>query len=136
MAIAAATNVVLSYGVSEPCGEQLIRPPEHGGDLEQQTAQFLVGIVQHGQCVQARSANLLTCRLYISLECMRNAPAVAFDTRVRPLTLPTVSGGFDHMQEQIASIVAKVEKMSLNFIGRYLDASLANLSETLWQVNG
>ncbi|AUS43374.1 mammalian cell entry protein [Ralstonia solanacearum] len=117
-------------------GNALVRQPEHGDDLDQKSAAFLSGMVRHGLRAQARSANLLTGQLYISLEFVRNAPPAVFDTQARPLTLPTVSGGLDHMQEQIASIVAKVEKIPLDSIGRHLDASLMSLDETLRQVNG
>ncbi|RDJ98434.1 intermembrane transport protein PqiB [Paraburkholderia lacunae] len=117
-------------------GNVLEQLPKYGGDSGQQAAQFLASMVQHGLRAQARSGNLLTGQLYISLEFVPNASAVAFDIHARPLTLPTVSGSFDHMQEQIASIVAKIEKMPLDSIGERVDASLADLHETLRQVNG
>lgn len=40
------------------------------------------------------------------------------------------------MQEQIAGIVAKVNKMPLDSIGEHLDASLVDLDRTLQQVHG
>lgn len=116
-------------------GNVLEHLPKTDGDSEQQAAAFLGSMVQHGLRAQARSGNLLTGQLYISLEFVPNVSAVAFDANARPLTLPTVSGGFDHMQEQIASIVAKVEKIPLDSIGNRLDTSLADLHETLRQVN-
>ncbi|MGF6610153.1 paraquat-inducible protein B [Paraburkholderia sp. WSM4175] len=117
-------------------GSVLEQLPTYGGDSEQQAAQFLAGMVQHGLRAQARSGNLLTGQLYISLEFVPNASAAAFDIHARPLTLPTVSGSFDHMQEQIAGIVTKIDKIPLDSIGRRLDASLAGLQETLQHVNG
>ncbi|TDN58947.1 MlaD family protein [Paraburkholderia sp. BL10I2N1] len=117
-------------------GSVLEQLPKYGGDSEQQAAQFLAGMVQHGLRAQARSGNLLTGQLYISLEFVPNASAAAFDIHARPLTLPTVSGSFDHMQEQIAGIVTKIDKIPLDSIGRRLDASLAGLQKTLQQVNG
>ncbi|MDH6148199.1 MULTISPECIES: intermembrane transport protein PqiB [Paraburkholderia] len=117
-------------------GSVLEQLPTYSGDSEQQAAQFLAGMVQHGLRAQARSGNLLTGQLYISLEFVPNASAAAFDIHARPLTLPTVSGSFDHMQEQIAGIVTKIDKIPLDSIGRRLDASLAGLQETLQHVNG
>lgn len=117
-------------------GNVLEKLPKYGGDVEQQAAQFLGTMVKYGLRAQARSANLLTGQLYISLEFVPGAPTVAFDMQARPLTLPTVSGSFDHMQEQIASILTKIEKMPLDSIGRRVDSSLADLHETLTQVNG
>lgn len=98
--------------------------------------QLLQSMVDQGLRAQARSGNLLTGQLYITLDFAPNAPKVAFDPDARPLTLPTISGDFDQMQEQIASIIAKIERIPLDSIGRNLDASLGNLERTLRQVNG
>lgn len=117
-------------------GSVLQRLPRYSGDADEQGAQLLAGLVQHGLRAQARLGNLLTGQLYISLDFVPNAPAVAFDVHAHPLTLPTVNGGFDQMQEQIASIVAKVDKMPLDSIGQHLDTSLAGLDAMLRQVNG
>lgn len=96
---------------------------------------FLRRMVEHGLRAQARSGNLLTGQLYIAIDFVSNAPKVAFDIAARPLTLPTISGDFDRMQEQVANIVAKADKIPLDSIGRHLDASLASLDLTLKQVN-
>lgn len=98
--------------------------------------QLLQSMVDQGLRAQARSGNLLTGQLYITLDFAPNAPKVAFDPEARPLTLPTISGDFDQMQEQIASIIAKIERIPLDSIGRNLDATLGNLERTLRQVNG
>ena len=109
--------------------------PEGLSDTQWQ-ARLLQTMVDEGLRAQARSGNLLTGQLYISLDFAPNAPKVAFDPDARPLTLPTISGDFDEMQGQIASIVGKIERIPLDSIGRHLDASLANLDRTLRQVNG
>ena len=92
-------------------------------------------MVEHGLRAQARSANLLTGQLYIAIDFVSNTPKVAFDIAARPLVLPTINGDFDRMQEQVANIVAKVDKIPLDSIGRHLDASLASLDQTLKQTN-
>jgi len=112
------------------------RLPTYQGDQEQQAAQFLASLVAHGLRAQARAGNLLTGQLYIAIDFVPNAPPIAFDMQARPIVLPTVNGSFDQMQEQIASIVAKVNKMPLESIGRHLDASLGELNGTLGQING
>jgi paraquat-inducible protein B len=99
-------------------------------------ALFLRRMVEHGLRAQARSANLLTGQLYIAVDFVANAPKVSFDVNAHPLILPTIDGDFDRMQEQVAKIVAKVDKIPLDSIGRHLDASLAGLDQTLKQVNG
>ncbi|TEO19057.1 MCE family protein [Pseudomonas aeruginosa] len=106
-----------------------------GTDTEQQAAQFLRDMVEHGLRAQARSGNLLTGQLYVSLEFVPNAPKRTIDVSARPLTVPTISGSFDQLQAQVANIVAKIEKMPLDSIGRNLDTTLAELDKTLKQVN-
>ena len=117
-------------------GGVLARLPKYSGNSEQQAGAFLANLVQHGLRAQARSGNLLTGQLYVSLEFVAHAPNVTMDPAARPITIPTVPGSFDHMQEQIANIVSKVEKMPLDAIGQHLDASLVDLDKSLKQVNG
>lgn len=40
------------------------------------------------------------------------------------------------MQEQVASIVSKIEKVPLDAIGQHLNASLVDLDKNYNQVNG
>jgi paraquat-inducible protein B len=114
----------------------ILRKRERGGDMEQHVAQFLQNMVEHGLRAQARSGNLLTGQLYIALDVVPNAPKVTFDANARPLTVPTIDGTFDRVQEQVASIVGKIDKLPLASIGNNLDATLAGLDNTLKQVNG
>lgn len=116
-------------------GSVLERLPKIDGDPEEQAAAFFPGLIEHGLRAQARTANILTGQLYISLDFIPNAPAVKFDSAARPLSLPTVNGAFDQLQEQVASIVEKINKIPLDSIGQNLNASLAELDRTLKQVN-
>lgn len=116
-------------------GGVLARLPKYSGDPEHQAAAFLANLVQHGLRAQARSGNLLTGQLYISFEFVPHAASVQFDPELRPIAIPTVPGSFDHMQEQVASIVSKVEKMPLDAIGQHLDDSLVDLDKNLKQAN-
>jgi paraquat-inducible protein B len=100
-------------------------------DPQQQIAKFLSDMVAHGLRAQARSGNLLTGQLYVSIDYVPNAPKLAFDESARPLTFPTVAGGFDHLQEQIASIVSKIDKLPIEAIGKNLETTLVDLDKTL-----
>ena len=115
----------------ERLGKVLEKLPNVQGSAEEQGAQFLKVMVANGLRAQAKSANILTGQLYVSLDFIRNAPPAPFDVAARPLVLPTVRGEFDKLQEQVSSIVAKVEKMPLDSIGRNLDASLSSMNKTL-----
>lgn len=117
-------------------GRVLEKLPKPEKDGEKQAAVFLRDLVQHGLRAQARTGNLLTGQLYISLDFVPNAAPVAFDLSARPLRIPTLNGGFDHLQEQVATLIGKVSKMPIESIGNTLNATLGNLNHTLIQVNG
>ena len=105
------------------------------GGGEADLAQMLGPLVEHGLRAQARTGNLLTGQLYIALDFLPKAPKVAFDSRNNPLELPTAPGSFDKLQEQLADIVTKVQKIPFDSIGRNLDHTLGDLDHTLKHVN-
>ena len=117
-------------------GRVLQKLPKPQKDGDKQAAFFLRDLVQHGLRAQARTGNLLTGQLYISLDFVPGAAPVPFDLNARPLRIPTLNGGFDHLQEQLATIIGKVSKMPIESIGNNLNATLGNLNQTLIQVNG
>jgi paraquat-inducible protein B len=93
-------------------------------------------LVDHGLRAQARSGNLLTGQLYIALDFVPKTPKVAFDANSKPLTIPTVPGSFDKLQEQLSDIIDKLDRVPFDSIGKHLDQTLAGLNTTLKQVNG
>ena len=105
------------------------------GDLTQRSALFLQTLVKKGMRARAKSGNLLTGQMYISFDAVRNTPPVDFDIAARPLQVPTISSGVDQIQEKVANIVAKIEKIPLDDIGRNLDSTLRNLDLTVKQVH-
>ncbi|MEO7065875.1 MAG: MlaD family protein [Rhodanobacter sp.] len=112
--------------------EALAKKNGENADLSQ-----LIGrLVGHGLRAQARTGNLLTGQLYVALDFIPHTPKVTFDPNAKPLTLPTVGGSFDKLQEQMAEIVDKINKVPFDSIGKNLDQTLASLNATLKQVNG
>ncbi|MBE1160058.1 intermembrane transport protein PqiB [Dyella acidiphila] len=93
-------------------------------------------LVEHGLRAQAKIGNLLTGQLFISMDFIKNAPKAAYDANARPLEIPTAPGNFDKLQEQLADIVDKIQKIPFDSIGNNLNQTLANLNKTLVQVNG
>ncbi|KRA33039.1 mammalian cell entry protein [Rhodanobacter sp. Root627] len=98
-------------------------------------AQLMAPLIAHGLRAQARTGNLLTGQLYVALDFVPHTPKVAFDANATPLTIPTAPGSFDKLQEQLAGIVAKLDKIPFESIGKHLDQTLASLNSTLKQVN-
>ena len=105
----------------------------HGGSAD---LPYLMGrLIDHGLRAQARTGNLLTGQLYVALDFVPKAAKVEFDPQATPLTIPTVPGSFDKLQEQVAVIVDKLGKVPFDSIGNNLDHVLAGLNATLKQVN-
>lgn len=94
--------------------------------------QALLGpLVKHGLRAQIRSANLLTGQQYIALDFFPNAPPVEFDSTAVPVVLPTIAGSFDHLQQQISSIVTKLDAVPFDGISQDLRASLKSLTKLM-----
>ncbi|MFE8047401.1 PqiB family protein [Brenneria goodwinii] len=110
-------------------------PKTTADNVAHETAIFTRDLVAHGLRARAASRNLLTGQLYISIDFVPDAPKAAFDITDHPLRLPTVNGGLDKIQEQMAGIVTKINKMPLESIGNNLNNSLGELSKTLRTVN-
>lgn len=106
-----------------------------GGEDDARSAQVMAAFVQQGLRAQARTANLITGQLYISLDFMPKAAAVKFDMAARPLLIPTVPGSLDKLQEQVQAIVDKFSKLPMDQIANNLNGSLSEMSKTLHQVN-
>jgi paraquat-inducible protein B len=101
-----------------------------------QLARILGSLVDHGLRAQTRTGNLLTGQLYIALDFIPHAAKASFDPTARPMEIPTAPGSLDKLQEQMADIVGKIQKIPFDAIGNHLDQVLGQLDGTLKQVNG
>src|SRR5690606_16964327 len=104
---------------------------------ERYPAPALLGpLVKHGLRAQIKAANLLTGQQYISLDFVSDAEPVEFDPDANPMLVPTVTGSFDKLQEQLSSVVAKIDAVPFDGIGKELQASLASLHRLLDGLDG
>jgi paraquat-inducible protein B len=115
--------------------DKLVALAKAQGD-DEQMSQMMGRLVEHGLRAQARTGNLLTGQLYIAMDFLPKAPKVEFDGRSKPLEIPTAPGDFDKIQQQIADIVGKLQKIPFDSIGNNLNDTLSELHKTLQQVNG
>jgi paraquat-inducible protein B len=100
-------------------------------------ARRLIGtFVEHGLRAQARSGNLITGQMFISLDFYPEAPKVAFDMAAEPIVIPTLPGGLEKLQEQLQHFIERVSKLPLESIANNLDGSLRDLRANLKQFNG
>lgn len=98
-------------------------------------ARLMGTFIENGLRAQARTGNLLTGQLYVSLDFYPKAEKVAFDPAARPVKIPTIAGNFEQVQEQLQATVDTISKLPLARIAGNLDGSLAALRKVLDQVN-
>jgi paraquat-inducible protein B len=115
-------------------GSVLAKFPTANGDQEK-VALFIGSLVHNGLRAQARTGNLLTGQLYIALDFMKSVPPAAYDATSRPLLIPTTPGTFDKLQGQVGAIVARLDRLPLDSIGKGLDHDIQQLGTTLQLLN-
>jgi paraquat-inducible protein B len=69
------------------------------GSDDERNAHLIQVLVVRGLRAQARTGNLLTGQLYVSLDFDQHASAVEFDPHARPLAIRTIPGSVDRLQE-------------------------------------
>lgn len=99
-------------------------------------ARFLEGMVSRGLRAQMRAANLLTGQQYVALDFFSNEPEVKFDATDYPLVLPTITGDFDRLQQQLGNIVGKIESLPLEALVDDLRKTLQAVTVVLNGVDG
>ena len=93
--------------------------------------QRLQRFVERGLRAQLKNSNLLTGQLYIGLDFFPKASKATMDLAKKPPEIPTVSGGFGDLQESVANIAAKLEKVPFDQLAGDVRKSLAALEVSL-----
>jgi paraquat-inducible protein B len=84
----------------------------------EQLAESLALMTKRGLRAQLRSANILTGQLYIVLEDFPKAPKIEIPKAELPFKMPTLaSDDLDKLQQQVANIVYKLDKIPFESIG-------------------
>ncbi|PWC54823.1 MlaD family protein [Azospirillum sp. TSO22-1] len=96
----------------------------------------LADLVRRGLRAQLRSGNLLTGQLYVALDVFPQAAAVAFDPGRTPVELPTVPGDLQEMQQQVQSILRKLDGLPIDTLGQDAHRTMMALETALRQVGG
>jgi paraquat-inducible protein B len=88
-----------------------------GQQLGKSGPEMLQALVARGLRAQVRSGNLLTGQNFITLVILPNEGKTTVAMRDGTWVVPTERGGTDMIQDQIANIVAKVDKIPFDAIG-------------------
>ncbi len=116
--------------VYERVREYAIR--EEGENPAHPGGRLLGSMIQHGLRAQLRTSNLLTGQLYVALDVFPNQPSVAFNWQgVGRADIPTTQGNLDQLQQQISTIVGKIEKIPFEKIGNELTNTLASAARLM-----
>lgn len=114
---------------------KMLKALHHDPNDEAAGIRLMGSFIEHGLRAQARTGNLLTGQLYISLDFYPKAEKVAFDPTTRPVSIPTIPGSFEQLQEQLQAMVDKISKLPVERIAGNLDSNLVELRKVLAQFN-
>jgi len=109
-------------------GETLSEIKEFAGaDVRHPSGKLLTAMVARGTRAQLRIGNLLTGQLYVAMVEFPNAKPVTFKMEDRPF-IPTVPNNLDQLQQQLNSILTKLDKVPFDEIGTELSGALRGAS--------
>jgi paraquat-inducible protein B len=92
-------------------------------------------LVSRGFRAQLKTGSLLTGQLYVSFDFFPNAPKATIDWSRTPAELPTEPSGLQSLQESLNRIVARIDKLPLEQIGKNTQEALGNASVLLQNLN-
>lgn len=90
-------------------------------------------MLKYGLRAQLRTASLLTGQLYVQLDHAPGAKPVEVPW-ADPLPVPTIPGSLDQLQQQISSILTKIEKVPFEQLGDDLRATLTSTTQLMRRV--
>ncbi|CAI8762836.1 paraquat-inducible protein B [Pseudomonas sp. IT-P253] len=114
---------------------QMLKALNHDPNDEAAGVVLIGSFIENGLRAQARSGNLLTGQLYISLDFYPKAEKVAFDPTARPVSIPTVPGSLEQLQEKLEAMLSKINQLPIERIASNLDSNLVELRKGLAQFN-
>lgn len=120
----------------ERLGELFERQIKKSGDEDRAAVEFFTRMIGYGLRAQMRPGNLLTGQLYVSLDFDRKAKKISVNPKLTPFELPTITGGLDEIQQQIADIVNKIDQIPFDEIGQNLNGTLKSADSLLKQLDG
>ncbi|WP_244816526.1 intermembrane transport protein PqiB [Caballeronia sp. Lep1P3] len=94
------------------------------GRVVKDRRQLLQYMVEHGFRAQLRTGSILTGQKYIAVDFFPSAPKASLVWNADPPELPTVPGGLQSLQDSIQALVAKLNRIPFDDIGRDVRSTL------------
>jgi paraquat-inducible protein B len=88
-------------------------------------------VEQRGLRAQLRSGSLLTGQLYVAFNYFPDAPKAKIDWSADPVELPVTPSELTDIEQKMAGILAKLDKLPYEAIGADLMKTLVSLDQTL-----
>jgi paraquat-inducible protein B len=107
----------------------------NGGRLTANRKEFADYLVAHGLRAQLKSASLLTGQLYISVDFFPAAPKATIDWDNGIPELPTIPGNLQGLQDSITTLVAKLNKIPFEGIGKDVQRTLVDANSLVNTLN-
>jgi paraquat-inducible protein B len=114
---------------------KMLEALKHDPNDEAAGVRLMGSFIENGLRAQARSGNLLTGQLYIALDFYPKAEKVVFDPTARPVSIPTIPGSLEQLQEKLEGMVNKINQLPIERIAGNLDSNLVELRKGLAQFN-
>ncbi|SAL84376.1 mammalian cell entry protein [Caballeronia terrestris] len=102
-----------------------------GGRVVEDRRKVAEWLVDKGLRGQLRTGNLLTGQLYIAVDFFPNAPKATMDWNATPPEIPTAPGGLQSLQDSVTALVAKLNKIPFEGIGKDLRQTLQSADTLL-----
>jgi paraquat-inducible protein B len=107
------------------------RPPASRTSPESSSRILVDSLVAHGLRAELKSGNLLTGQKYVDLDMHADAPAEKIWWEEQPSIFPTMSNGLDEIQDSMANIARKLNKVPFDQISYRLLSTMTSLEQTL-----
>ena len=102
---------------------------QNGPDTASRT--LIDSLVAHGLRAELKSGNFLTGQKYVDLDVHADAPAEKIWWKEQPAVFPTVSNGLDEIQDSVAGIARKLDKVPFDRISFRVLSTMTSLEQTL-----
>jgi paraquat-inducible protein B len=113
------------YATGKPEDGRVMRDPKTIADF----------LVSRGFRGQLKTGSLLTGQLYVSFDFFPRAPKATVDWNRTPAELPTEPSGLQSLQESINRIVARIDKLPIEQIGKNTQQALADAGTLMQSLN-
>jgi len=106
-----------------------------GGPVVKNTRDFADYLVSKGLRLQLRTGNLLTGQRYLAVDFFPDAPKSKIDWNKNPPQYPTVPNTLQSLQDSMSRLVAKLNAVPFEAIGKNAQATLQSANSLLTHVD-